>query len=116
MTSGLTATAATSALSRETPSLIGTPETSETHNIRKRLISETDVGEDQREYKTAEVNPVLVSGGLYGSVVLGNGCWGRARPQTHYAACLAVFDPVTFCYVSQILILSIVAKFRLNTY
>ena len=36
------------------------------------------VGEDWRDSETAEVDQW--AGGGYGSVVVGSGCWGRARP------------------------------------
>ena len=94
MTSGLTTTTATLALSRETPTK-ETPETPET-DIQKRLKRlSVRTRETLKRLRSASVDQwwlMWVSGARQ---------WVLGSSKAANAVCLAVFDPVTFCSLSQ---------------
>ena len=94
MTSGLTTTA-TSALSRETP----TKETREMPEIHLHTETpKTVVSEEERDSETVEISRCW-------SVVASVGQWclavGAGSNKAANAVCLATFDPITFCSLSQ---------------
>ena len=96
MASGLTTTTATSALGRETPTCTKeTPETPEM-DLQKRL--------KQLSMRTRETLKRLRSasvGQWWLMWVSGARQWVLGSSKAANAVCLAVFDPVTFCSLSQ---------------
>ena len=94
MTSGLTTTTATLALSRETPTK-ETPETPET-DIQKRLKRlSVRTRETLKRLRSASVDQwwlMWVSGARQ---------WVLGSSKAANVVCLAVFDPVAFCSLSQ---------------
>ena len=91
MTSGLNTTTATPVLSRETHTK-ETPKTPGTH-VQKRL-KRLLVGIGQTLKRLMSTTVVWVSGAQHAQWVLGSS-------KAANAASLAIFDPVTFCSLSQ---------------